>query len=269
MESYLSSIYLIDYRAVSSVFFHYEETLQIAILLNRMTIYNNFVKKHFTFSPRYVSLYFFLWCILINLPIVFALNVGSLGTYYYYDWGSSIRRYATFYFLIATDFSGTLLGKILVGFTYFFLNIFLSLSFGLVFNIYSLVSYKSYLKQRRERVAEVPNNNVAHSSTQTQPQRSVSKREMNENRAAKNMLYMALTLSSFSILSRILLISFGAYFYFCPSFTADLLLAFINDSMCTLVPTLAIFVFYFFNKIFRQEIKKTFFSENVNSNENI
>jgi hypothetical protein len=267
MNSYLSAIYQIYYGLSSSIFFHYEETLQIAIVLDRMTIYNSFVKKHFTLSPRHVSFYFFLWCLLINLPIVFALNVGSLGTYYYYDWGSSIRRYGTFYFLIASDFSGTLLGKILVGFTYFFLNIFLSLSFGLVLNIYSLVSYKSYLKQRRERVAEVPNNNVAHSSTQTQPLRSVSKREMNENRAAKNMLYMALTLSSFSILSRILLISFGAYFYLFPSFTADLLLAFINDFMCMLMPTLAIFVFYFFNKIFRQEFNKTFCSENLNSNE--
>ena len=138
---------------------------------------------------------------------------------------------------------------------------------GLVFNIYSLVSYKSYLKQRRERVAEVPNNNVAHSSTQTHPQRSVSKREMNENRAAKNMLYMALTLSSFSIISRILLFIFSFYFYFFASFTNNLIVSLVNYSICTLIPTLAIFVFYFFNKIFRQELNKTFCSKNVISNE--
>jgi hypothetical protein len=171
MNTYLISIYWIYYRVSSALLFHYEETLQIAILLNRMKIYNNFVKKHFTLSPRNVSLYFFLWCFLINLPTVFLLNVGSFGTYSYYDSGSSKRQYATFYYLKTSELNDTLLGKILLSFTYFFLNLFLSLSFGLVLNIYSLVSYKSYLKQRRERAAEVPNNNETQFSTQTQSTR--------------------------------------------------------------------------------------------------
>jgi hypothetical protein len=102
-NSYLISIYRIYYIAISSIFFHYEETLQIAVILNRMTIYNNFVKKHFTLSPRSVSIYFFFWCFLINLPLVLALNVGSLGTYYYSDSGSSKRQYAKLYFLNASD----------------------------------------------------------------------------------------------------------------------------------------------------------------------
>jgi hypothetical protein len=265
MNSYLSSIYQIYYLVSSSIFFHYEETLQIAILLNRMKIYNNFVKKHFTLSPRNVSIYFFFWCFLVNLSVGSLLDVGSFGTYYYYDSLGSIRHYDTLYYISNSVFNKTLLGRILVVFTYFFLNLFLSLSFGLVLNIYSLVSYKLYLKQRRVRVTEVPNNNGIQS--QTPVQRNVSRKEMNENRAAKNMLYMALTLSSFSIFSRILLISFGAYFYHLKSFTATLLLAFINDSICTLMPTLAIFVFYFFNKIFRQEFKKTLCSKNVTSSE--
>jgi uncharacterized membrane protein len=103
MNTYLSSFYQIYYGVSSSIFFHYEETLQIAIILNRMKIYNNFVKKHFTLTPRSVSIYFFFWCFLINLPLVLALNVGSLGTYYYYDSGSSKRQYAKLYFLNASD----------------------------------------------------------------------------------------------------------------------------------------------------------------------
>jgi hypothetical protein len=268
MNSYLSSIYRIYYRVLSAIFFHFEETLQIAIVLNRLKIFNCFVKKHFTVSPRNFSLYLLLGCFLINFPTVFQLDIDSFGTYYCYDAGSSTRQYATFYYFNTSDFNDTLFGKILLSFTYFFLNLFLSLSIGLVLNIYSLFSYKSYLKQRRERVAEVPNNNETQFSTQTPPLRTVSIKEMNENRAAKNMLYMALTLSSFSIFSRILLFIFSVYFYFFASFTNNLILSLINFSICTLAPTMAIFVFYFFNKIFRQEFSKTFFSKNVSTNEN-
>ncbi len=114
----------------------------------------------------------------------------------------------------------------------------------------------------------MPSNNEAQSSTRSPPSRTMTVKEMNENRAANNMLYMGLTLNSISIFSRILLFIFSLYFYFFTSFTNNLILSLVNFSICTLVPTLAIFVFYFFNNIFRQEIKKTFFSKNVNSNEN-
>ena len=51
MNTYLSSIYLIYCTNVSSFLFHFEETLQMAILLTRMKIYNSFVNRHFSAKP--------------------------------------------------------------------------------------------------------------------------------------------------------------------------------------------------------------------------
>ena len=76
------------------------------------------------------------------------------------------------------------------------------------------------------------------------------------------MFYMALTLSSISIASRVLLIFvyiYVLYFYtFSGLFT---LLIFTLSIMYTFVPSIAILVFYSFNKMFREEFKKKFFNQ--------
>ena len=52
--------------------------------------------------------------------------------------------------------------------------------------------------------------------------KKVTQKELNENRAEKNTFYMALTLCSMSILSRILIICDFIYFFFYNSFSASL-----------------------------------------------
>ena len=47
INTYFTSVFLIYFLFISSLLFHYEETLQMAILLTRMKIYNSFVNKHF------------------------------------------------------------------------------------------------------------------------------------------------------------------------------------------------------------------------------
>ena len=92
MNTYFNSFYLIYYTNVSDFLFHYEETLQMAILLTRMKIYNSCVSKHFSSQPWVISLAFFLTCFLIDFPSSpFNLNVNSIGTYYYYDTSNCIR----------------------------------------------------------------------------------------------------------------------------------------------------------------------------------
>ena len=93
--------------------------------------------------------------------------------------------------------------------------------------------------------------------------KKLTQKELNENRAEKNMLKMALTLCSLSILSRLILIAFYVYAFFFYSFSGTLVVFIVNLSIFTLLPTGAIFVFYSFNKMFRDEFKKKFIIINL------
>jgi hypothetical protein len=54
MDNYLNTLYQTYFYFISQFLFHYEETLQVGILLMRMKIFSPFVKKYFTASPQIV-----------------------------------------------------------------------------------------------------------------------------------------------------------------------------------------------------------------------
>ena len=82
-NSYSCSVYL-GYNIVASSFmFHFEETLQIGILLNRMKTFSPFVKRHFNLTPQHTSLVFFITCLVIKIPLFFGFKIVPIGDYYY------------------------------------------------------------------------------------------------------------------------------------------------------------------------------------------
>ena len=279
MDTYFSSVFLIYYTSMSYFLFHFEETLQMAILLTRMKIFSPFVKKHFSAKPWHISVAFFLTCLFIDTPFsTLSFQVSSFGTYSYYDPSTHSAQIATFYYFSSSKFSLTLSGRIILAFTVPFLNLFLSIIAGISLNIISVYKYRSYVSDRREknedytRDAYNRNQNDNHVNTGvdeievvvfTEPARPKkwTEKEINENKAEKNMLYMALTLCSISILARLLLICVYIFFLYFNSFFYSLILIIITLSMYTLVATSAILVFYSFNKMFREEFQKRFFTK--------
>ena len=136
-------------------------------------------------------------------------------------------------------------------------------------NIFSVCQYKSYLKERRSRDEEafrisLNSTNVSEipigGALERRKQRNLTLKEREDRKAETNMLYMALTLCSISILSRFIFISCYIYFFFYSEFSDSLLVVIISYSVHTIVPSSAIFVFYFFNKLFRERFRKMFFS---------
>jgi hypothetical protein len=63
--------------------FHFEDTLQIGILLNRMKTFSPFVKRHFNLTPQHTSLVFFIICLVIKIPTFFGFKIVPIGNYYY------------------------------------------------------------------------------------------------------------------------------------------------------------------------------------------
>ena len=279
MNTYLSSMYQIYSTFILGLFFHFEGVIQMAILLDRIKLYSPFVKRYFVASPRIVSLTFFLTCFLIDLPIPFASRISSIGTYYNND----LKQNETFYYIASSSFSTTSFGRILFAFTAYFLNIFLTLVVGVGLNIFSVYLYSSYLRQRKlniDQTNRISYNNFS-ASQQASTSREVDIRVLNETiitiprlnskqrkerELEKTMFYMALTLCLISILSRtVILINYISYVFFSPSFRKSLLIFISNAFMFTIVPTLAIFVFYLFNKMFRREFHKKFLRRETES----
>jgi membrane protein implicated in regulation of membrane protease activity len=260
MDTYLSSMYQIYYAVISGFLYNYEDVLQIAILLNRMKIFSPFVRKHFTASPKIISLIFLLVSSMINLPILSAFKIGISGDgYVYYDTNNKIH-FAIYYFPVSSDFSATLFGKIFLGFTSFLLNALATLIVGLVLNVVSVYQYRSYLEQKRQRDEEY--NRASYTNTQQTvefilPQRrEITQKEINDRRAENNMFYMALTLSFISVITRIFFMLCFIYFFFYASAKDIIYISFTTFLVHTFVPSIAIFVFYSFNKMFRDEFKQ-------------
>ena len=109
--------------------------------------------------------------------------------------------------MAAPDFSSTPFGQLLLAFTSFLLNLLLTLVVGVILNIVSVSQYKSYLreekKQRDEAYKRASN---PGKSEQVLKRQEMTLKERNDRKAEKNLLFMTLTLSSISILSRILAI---------------------------------------------------------------
>jgi hypothetical protein len=137
MNTYASTVYQIYYAFMGNLFFHFQECLQISVLLMRMSIFSKILKKHFKpLSPLNVSLALFVVCLLINIETAFTSKIVGLGEYV--TAGNSI---GLVYDFANTDFVSSQLGSIIQMFTHFFLNVFCTLIVGITLNIFSFVQY--------------------------------------------------------------------------------------------------------------------------------
>jgi hypothetical protein len=258
------------YYAFAIIFlFHYGDVLQMAILLARMKIYSPFVKKHFKASPRQISLAFFLTCVLINAPIIFAFKIISYGDYYYYNTSLNQQKNATFYYYGRSEFSETEFGKILLAFLGLFVNLFGSLVAGVTLNIVSYLKYKHFVKERELKDEEIKirsmtlsepftNNGIRNVVEQQKQLKKLTQKEINELKAEKNMFHMIITLSLISTVSRIILMAGNLYALFFKSHSTTWSLVVLDYLIYALVPTVSIFIYFSFNKIFRNEFKTVF-----------
>jgi hypothetical protein len=254
-NTFAIALFQIYYSLVSFFFYQFEDVLHMGILLTRMKLFSTFVRKHFRASPPIVSLAFFLTCLLILSPRVFSFRVASFGDYFYYDSGG-VKQTSTFYFLAASQFSQTLFGRVFLGFTTFFLGLVLSLLVGIVLNISSYIKFKSHARKKQRDVDELQMSSIHNRPTTSREMEQLRQRAKTESDIERNMLYMSLTLSSIVIVSRLIFMTGYVYFFIYSSFSNTIILYVILSSIYTIVPSISIFVFYAFNKMFRDETNR-------------
>ena len=264
LNTYLSSLYQVYYFLISGFFFLFEEFLQMGILLSRIKFFSPFLAKHFKASPKTNSLIFFISCFFVYLPIFFSFKIAQLSNhgYYYFDL-NGVKQTSLFYFGTNSDFSVTLFGKIIIAFSSFFLRLTLPLVASFSLNIFSILKFKSYIRERRSEFEELEMSSIHNRPVTSREAEQINRRELSRRQIEQNMLYMAITLCTVSIVSRVLIVLSYVYFRYFYSFTDSLTFMIILYTIYTFVPTVAIFIFYSFNQMFRKEMRRVFFKTQI------
>ena len=231
-----------------------------------MKLLSPFVAKHITISPKIISLIFFMVCLMISLPIAFISTVGSLGDYYHFDSNHS-KQVGTFYSYVNSEFAKSSLGQLATLVSYVF-SILFTLIATVTLNMASFVLYKAYLKKRKGEAEAIQTriNNIqpvitSRSGFKKFPadlQKIIDEKERNQHKIENSMFFMAITLSLISIVGKIV-ITFGfVCFFVLYSSSFFLFIRTIVNTVFVLVPATSIFVFFNFNEMFRNQLKKSF-----------
>ena len=94
--------------------------------------------------------------------------------------------------------------------------------------------------------------------TITREMEQLRERARIEHRIERNMLYMALTLCTISIESRLIFMACFVYFFIFYSLSNTLLIELSTNTIYCVVPTVSFFVFYSFNHMFSDETNRIF-----------
>ena len=265
MDTYSCTIYNIIYTFIILFLFHYCSVLEICILVTRMKTFSPFVKKHFSASPKLISLFFFLVCLIIDSPFALISKVGSLGEFYAVD-SNGMNQTDSFNYLVNSDFSLSPLGQLLTAISYTFNAVF-TLIVGVTLSIVSILQYKAYLKKRKVEAERIQaritqslsiSTSTSSATTQNENQKILATKKKTQRKIEKSMLYMAFSLSTVSIISRLIITLGYVSFVLFYEFSNVLVIITLFNAVFALVPATSILIFYSFNEIFRQELRKIF-----------
>ena len=111
INTHAFSYYHYHYVGIQVFLVHFEDVIQMAILVDPMKIFSQRVKRYFSVSPRLISLSIAFACLLINYPNLFAFKIDSIGSYWFEN---GKHQNAILYFLVSSDFSFTFPSKIIL-----------------------------------------------------------------------------------------------------------------------------------------------------------
>ena len=242
LDSHACTLYEIFYVPLASFSFHYSGLIEIAIQLDRMKNFTPFLKKHNTMPPRMLCLILAVFCLLMNIFIGFVYVSVPLD-WYYYENGQV--RMGSIYFFVVSDLALSKIGSVVL-ITIYVLRDFVTLLVGVILNITCFVQMKRFLGQKY----------AMFKTPRTSSSDPNNKKQLASQSSEKKMSLMVCTLCLISILSRITTTTGNIYYFLAQFDFYAQLLAGLDDYAVVLNSTLSFFVFYHFNKKFRQEFIK-------------
>ena len=259
MNSYACAIVQIAYIQYETFNSHFYGILEIAILLERITIMNPFVKKHFTISSKKMILITFFPCLLYNslYSLVFVPYNG--GDFYYLDKNGK-ESVKSFWYVSTSDLANSPIGsKALI--VFYFLRDVLTLITNIILSIVSLVEMKKYFNKKKSllKKTKLPTisagnqNQIANTTitTATNNNNPIVHTQNDKQKATeKNHIKLVMTICFISILIRVTCVASNVYYLLATDYLA-ILLGTIADLTLVLGPSVSFFVYYYFNRDFK------------------
>ena len=239
-DSYSCAIVQTVYIVFTDFLFHYAGAIEIAIILDRMANFSRLVKKYFVIKPRNVCLILFVTCLAIDSVYAFAYRPESGGEYHYLDSHGELK-YATFYFVGVSSFAKSTVGTCLTMLNYVLRDL-CTLVIGIVLNIASVVHLNRFYRQRIKLFG----------AARLNAQNSRSKNASGKL-AERNNLCTAIILCAISLVTRTtsMLVNFYQLIY-----SKAVTLGTVYDLILVSMQVAPFFVFYSFNKNFRNNFRK-------------
>jgi hypothetical protein len=252
MDSYSCAIVQSAYIPYSNFTSHLDAILEIAVLLERIKIMNNFVKKHFTITPRKMILITFFSCLLFN-SIYGLVYVPFDGGNFYYSDRNGTQRVNSFWYVSTSELADSPIGVITLMVTFSIRDI-CTLITTIVLNVVSLFEMKEYFKTRRVKFKlSLEIQSITIQKTNNSSNGVVITQNRRQNFAEKNHLKLVLSMCFISIIMRFTSIACDVYYLFSSDYIATLLGA-ILDLVLVVGPTSSFFVFYNFNADFKKTL---------------
>jgi len=225
--------------------FFYLNTLDIFINIHTAISFSAKFEKFKKISPYLISLTILFVCTFINGPLFFL-----------YDIVKDTELPIVLRLCELSQFSESTMGKILLMVS-FIIQGPIVLVLVIATNVIAMVSYKSYLKDKRKTQA---NAQIA----QTSRDENISeKKTLKDEKNKKNFLFMTFYLGIFSAVNHLIQLTgpFVVFFSLEPSISSWLILTYFFS--CALRNFVNIFFFYIYNKKFRKILLYRYLTEPV------
>lgn len=270
--SYASSLpaYYLSYVFIpfTNICMYFAISIEIVISIERISQFipstrQNIIAKH---KPRNIGIILLIGCLIINAqyffneqPVQLDLKLNSTSTF-------------RFHFAELTSFSFGLFGTILNFFTYFLRDVLL-LILQCILAIISIILIKRYFKNKKKMITNLPElyqnqTNTCSEATSTTTIQNMNKIQTNDSsasanknkkitRADKNLTIMVLIITFLSIIEHLFFIVLVVALSFFMGTTAFLIVM-SSDLFISFKHFLNFFLLYFFNKLFKIEMRKIF-----------
>jgi hypothetical protein len=248
--------YITSYVAFGSLLAYYESVLEIAILLDRLRTFNNTIKKYLTLTPQKFSILLFVICLLVDLFYMVVFTPQEFAWYNYKEDGTLERK--SVWFVVATTFATSSIGRILTVLTYFvreFVTIIFTVGFSIFLLNYMRAYFKNKAKMAKKPAVTAPVPNIASSVQPASNQQQSSSKQMSN--AEEKFLQLVIVQCSLTILTR-------TNFFICcvmALFKYDALVQIwcgVADFNLVFTAAVPFFIYFFFNKLFKKEFLKLF-----------
>jgi hypothetical protein len=260
----VSAFYTVYYIPIANCCFYYSGLIEIAILLDRLIIFNAKIRSLYTISPQKMSFILFLVCFTVNFFYFFAFRAKEETINYYDNRGNFVQQVV--YLIRYSQIALTKYGKITMIIMYFVRDI-LTLVTSIFFNILSAYFLKKYLKNKA-RTSEASNLKLMESLSKSNSTLIIINTNNNNNfktkskekAADRRTSVMVSILCAIGILTRTMLTVAEINFIFSTSYTAQLIYC-IADFLIVMSSAISFIIFWCFDKNFKTGVKKLFLGE--------